>query len=121
VAGDREAPSAVAQPEAGSGGSWPAAGELGRGDARRALPEQRTVRCPLAGITGRRRPATTLRITQSLAGAVSAAPPRQEVIMRGAFTARNRIAGRKMTLPAGFRSANPAGIWRCRSVLVVPV
>jgi len=65
VAGDREAPSAVAQPGAGSGVHGQQPGELERGDAGRARPEQRTVCCPLAGITGRRRPATTLRITQA--------------------------------------------------------
>ncbi len=64
-------------------------GELGRGDAGRALPGQRTVRCPLAGFTGRPEAAGRDVADQaSLAGAVSAAPPGQEVIMRGAFAAR---------------------------------
>jgi hypothetical protein len=59
-----------------------------------ALPEQRTVRCPLAGFTGRPEAAGHDVADQaSPAGAVSAAPPRQEVIMRGAFTARNRAPG----------------------------
>ena len=39
--------------EAGSGVHGQQPGELERGDASQALPEQRTVRCPLAGITGR--------------------------------------------------------------------
>jgi hypothetical protein len=122
VAGDREAPSAVAQPGAGSGVHGRQSGELERGDAGRALPGQRTVRCPLAGFTGRPEAAgRDVADHASPAGAVSAAPPGQEVIMRGALTARNRTAGRKMTLPAGSRSANPAGRWRCRSVLLVPV
>src|SRR6266536_5587852 len=89
VAGDREASSAVAQPEAGSGVHGQQPGELGRGDAGRALPEQRTVRCPLAGFTGRPEAAGHDVADQaSPAGAVSAALPRQEIIMRGAFTAR---------------------------------
>jgi len=44
VAGDREAPSAVAQPGVGSGVHGQRPGELERGDASQALPEQRTVR-----------------------------------------------------------------------------
>jgi len=43
------------------------------------------------------------------ADAVRAASPGQEVIMRGALTARNRTAGRKMMLSAGSRSARPGG------------
>src|SRR6266536_3561622 len=39
--------------EAGSGVHGQQPGELERGDASQALPEQRTVRCPLAGIAGR--------------------------------------------------------------------
>ena len=89
VAGDREAPSAVAQPEVGLGVHGQQPGELERGDAGRALPEQRTVRCPLAGFTGRPEAAGRDVADQaSPAGAVSAAPPGQEVIMRGAFAAR---------------------------------
>src|SRR6266542_2421933 len=122
VAGDREAPSAVAQPEVGLGVHGQQPGELERGDAGRALPEQRTVRCPLAGFTGRpeaaghdvadhakpgrRRERRSAQAGDHHAGSLYSAEPR---------------AGRKMTLSAGSRSANPAGTWRCRSVLVVPV
>jgi len=94
VAGDREAPSAVAQPEVGLGVHGQQPGELERGDAGRALPGQRTVCCPLAGIAGRPEAAGhDVADHASPAGAVSAAPPRQEIIMRGAFTARNRAPG----------------------------
>ncbi len=86
VAGDREAPSAVAQPGVGSGVHGQRPGELERGDASQALPEQRTVRCPLAGITGRPEAAGhDVADHASPAGAVRAAPPGQEVIMRGSL------------------------------------
>ncbi len=75
--------------EAGSGVHGQQPGELERGDASQALPEQRTVCCPLAGIAGRPEAAGhDVADHASPAGAVSAAPPGQEVIMRGAFAAR---------------------------------
>ena len=122
VADDREAPSAVAQPGAGPGVHGQQPGELERGDAGQARPEQRTVRCPLAGITGRPE-AAGRDVADHASPAAPCAPlrPGRRSSRGGALTARNRTAGPKMTLPAGSRSANPAGTWRCRSVRAVPV